>query len=96
VSGVLMADECPAAVGDEIINDLKDKEGVDGLIRLPKREPWARRARLRVRDPWHILAGHDLLFAGMRGNDRVRVMLSWFGREQSVVLRAEILEAVVI
>jgi hypothetical protein len=35
-------------------------------------------------DPWHILSGYDLEFAGMSPRERVRVMLEWFGRRQTI------------
>ena len=36
--------------------------------------------------PWHILSGYDLEFAGMSTRERVRVMLEWFGRRQTIAL----------
>ena len=34
----------------------------------------------------HILSGYDLEFAGMSTRERVRVMLEWFGRRQTIAL----------
>jgi hypothetical protein len=36
--------------------------------------------------PWHILSGYDLEFAGVSTRERVRVMLEWFGRRQTIAL----------
>ena len=55
-----------------------------GPIRLLKRDFFTRGQKLKVKDPWHILSGYDLEFAGMSTRERVRVMLEWFGRSQSL------------
>jgi hypothetical protein len=41
---------------------------------------------IAIKDPWHILSGYDLEFAGMSTRERVRVMLEWFGRRQTIAL----------
>jgi hypothetical protein len=52
------------------------------------------RSGLRVKDLWHVLHGRDLTFQGMRGIDRVRVMLAWFGQAQFVDLDVHLVQAV--
>ena len=47
---------------------------------------FTRGQKLKVKDPWHILSGYDLEFAGMSTRERVRVMLEWFGRRQTIAL----------
>jgi hypothetical protein len=73
--------------GDEVIEAIKQQAGPDGVIELNRpadarwvREPFDRGQILRVRDVWHVLHGRDLTFQGMRAQDRVRVMLTWFGQ----------------
>ena len=78
-----MSDDRPASVADIVVEELRKKE-INGLIRLPKRDFFTRGQKLKVKDPWHILSGYDLEFAGM--STRVRVMLEWFGRRQTIAL----------
>ena len=68
-----------------IVEELRKKE-INGLIRLPKRDFFTRGQKLKVKDPWHILSGYDLEFAGRSTRERVRVMLEWFGRRQTIAL----------
>ena len=70
------------SVADIVVEELRKKE-INGPIRLPKRDFFTRGQKLKVKDPWHILSGYDLEFAGMSTRERVRVMLEWFGRRQT-------------
>ena len=72
-----MSDDTPASVADIVVEELRMKE-INGPIRLPKRDFFTRGQKLKVKDPWHILSGYDL--------ERVRVMLEWFGRRQTIAL----------
>jgi hypothetical protein len=67
------------------LEELRKKE-INGPIRLPKRDFFTRGQKLKVKDPWHILSSYDLEFAGMSTRERVRVMLGWFGRRQTIAL----------
>ena len=80
-----MSDDRPASVADIVVEELRKKE-INGPIRLPKRDFFTRGRKLKVKDPWHILSGYDLEFAGMSTRERVRVMLEWFGRRQTIAL----------
>jgi transcription antitermination factor NusG len=66
----------PAVIGDHIIDELKGREK-DGLVVLP--EP----PRLRPGDPVRVttglLAGALGIYAGMRGTERVAVLLGFLG-----------------
>jgi hypothetical protein len=68
------------------LEELRKKE-INGSIRLPKRDFFTRGQKLKVKDPWHILSGYDVEFAGMSTRERVRVMLEWFGRRQTIALQ---------
>ena len=57
--------------GAPIVEELRKKE-INGPIRLPKRDFFTRGQKLKVKDPWHILSGYDLEFAGMSTRERVR------------------------
>ena len=80
-----MSDDRPASVADIVVEELRKKE-INGPIRLPKWDFFTRGQKLKVKDPWHILSGYDLEFAGMSTRERVRVMLEWFGRRQTIAL----------
>ena len=69
-----MSDDRPASVADIVVEELRKKE-INGLIRLPKRDFFTRGQKLKVKDPWHILSGYDLEFAGMS----TRVRVCWSG-----------------
>ena len=72
-------------MADIVVEELRKKE-INGPIRLPKRDFFTRGQKLKVKDAWHILSGYDLEFAGMSTRERVRVMLEWFGRRQTIAL----------
>ncbi len=79
-------DGFPALMRDQVIDALRAHEDYKGLIKLPKRPWFSKHQILRTKDPWHVLAGHDLVFKSMAGKDRIRVMMQWLGREQLVTL----------
>ncbi len=85
--------------GSEVISHIKSQEGRDGVILLPRQtpllrgEPFERGQVLHVKDRWHALSGRDLLFAGMKGRDRVQVMLSWFGTERVIDIDLRLVSA---
>jgi transcriptional antiterminator RfaH len=68
----------PASVADAIVMELRNREGKDGLIHLPQPP------QLRPGDPVRItkglLCGLSGLYAGMRGHERVAVLLSALGK----------------
>ena len=79
VIALLAASNCePASVADAIVMDLRRREGTDGLIRLPQLP------QLKPGDPVRItrglLCGLSGLYAGMRGHERVAVLLSALGK----------------
>ena len=78
-----IGEQWPASVADIVVEELRKKE-INGPIRLPKWDFFTRGQK--VKDPWHILSGYDLEFAGMSTRERVRVMLEWFGRRQTIAL----------
>jgi len=80
-----MSDDRPASVAGIVVEELRKKE-INGPIRLQKRDFFTRGQKLKVKDPWHVLSGYDLEFTGMSTRERVRVMLEWFGRRQTIAL----------
>lgn len=73
----------PAAVPDRVIDELRARQGRDGLVRLPPPPP-----ALAFGDPVRIrggpLVGLHGLFAGMAPHDRVLVLLDLLGRQRSI------------
>jgi transcriptional antiterminator RfaH len=65
----------PAIVADAIVMELRNREGKDGLIRLPQLKPGD---PVRIRKG--LLRGLSGLYAGMRGQERVAVLLSALGK----------------
>ena len=60
-----------ASVADIVVEELRKKE-INRPIRLPKKGFFTRGQKLKVKDPWHILSGYDLEFAGMSTRERAR------------------------
>ena len=83
-----MSDDRSASVADIVVDELRKKE-INRPIRLPKRDFLTRGQKLKVKDPWHILSGYDLEFAGMSTRERVRVMPIIALREPDPTARVE-------
>jgi transcriptional antiterminator RfaH len=89
VVALLMNGSGPARVADHIINELKSRER-DGFVQLPAAlrprplAPFKASDRVKVIDgPMRGFAG---LVAGMRGAERIAVLLQLLGSERSVEL----------
>lgn len=75
VTGLIMNGAGPARVADHIIDEIRSRE-VRGLIELPRRELVPGDAIRISRGP---LVGQLGLFQGMRGSERVLVLLQMLG-----------------
>jgi len=81
VAGVIMAGESPGIVPPAVIEQLRSRLDIDGLVRLPKRQ---RGDRVQImRGPF---AKRTALYLGMSARDRVRVLLSVMGGQTSVLI----------
>ena len=76
--------EAPAKVPDKMIDDLKKREGRDGLIVLPSAPGFQRGDVVRITGG--ILAGQVALYEGMRGSERIAVLFRWLGSERTVLV----------
>jgi transcriptional antiterminator RfaH len=91
VINVILDGERPAKVPDQVIDRLKAQE-VGGLVVLP-RAPGLQRG-----DKVQIVHGafnqHLAIYQGMRGVQRVEVLLRFLGTQQRVTLRRKDIRAV--
>lgn len=87
ISYLLMDDTGPAKVPEAVITSIKAKEDRDGFIILgdnSKPERFAKGQTVHTSDG--PLSGLDLIYDGMAGCDRVRVLTSLLGRFVPVLL----------
>jgi hypothetical protein len=87
-----MSDDRPASVADIVVEELRQKE-INRPIRLPKRDFFTRGQKLKVKDPWHILSGYDLEFAGGQSSNQASGMRRrrdrWGSPKRAVESRAD-------
>lgn len=81
---LLMTDDLPAKVNDRVINSIQKREGVNGLVKLPKPPGLERGQKVTIKAG--SFAGHVGVYDGMIGVDRVRVLLALLGRSVPVSL----------
>jgi transcriptional antiterminator RfaH len=88
--GLVMNGGGPAHVGDDVIAELRSREGSDGLIALPK--PRGPKLGARMKVTAGPFAGQFGLYAGMRPHQRVAVLLTLLGSQQRVSLSRDAIE----
>lgn len=74
----------PARVPDGVIDDLRKREGSDGLIRLPKPPGLQRGDRVHVTGG--VFSGLDGLYDDMVPCDRIKILLTILGAARTVEL----------
>jgi transcription antitermination factor NusG len=93
ITQVLLNGERPAAIPDPYIDDLRAREGPDGLVRLPQARP-----EFMHGDQIRIMAGplqnRFAIFAGMLPRERVAVLIAMLGSERLVDLDQRDIEPV--
>jgi len=92
VSHLIMADGGPAVIPASTIDTLKSREDENGFIVLGKiKSP----ERFCKGDPVRAiegpLTGLDLIYDGMSGHDRVKVLASLLGRQVQVTIEERVL-----
>jgi transcriptional antiterminator RfaH len=83
VISLILDGERPARVPDQIIDRIKAQE-VNGLVVLPK-VPGLKRGD-KVRIVHGALIGNLAIYEGMRGRQRVEVLLTFLGSQQRITL----------
>jgi transcription antitermination factor NusG len=85
------ADWCRGALGvvpQHVIDELRAREGRDGIIRLdPPRRRKYRAGQMVRATPRSLLSGLTGIVTGMSGEDRVKVLFDLLGRKTAVTLR---------
>jgi transcription antitermination factor NusG len=96
VASLIMNGLGPAHLADDAIAEIRSREH-NGLIDLPKPLSLSRR-RLRSGDPVCIVHGPFIgrlaVYAGMKPQERVEVLLCLLGREQRVIMAKQDIEAI--
>jgi transcription antitermination factor NusG len=91
-----MAGDAPAVLADAIIDELKGREGKDGLIRLPKRKSLNGGSLFAPGDTVRVKAGPmsglSGLVQGLKPHQRIEVLLTMLGSLQRVELAAASVE----
>lgn len=91
ISYVLMGNEGPQLVADALIQRIKEREDKNGLYQLiapPRFKPGA-----KVKAEKGPLAGVALIYEGMSGHDRVKVLADLLGRSTIVIIEEKLLVA---
>lgn len=94
VSYVLMNDDGPATISDEIIDSIRSKENERGLIdlRSDKPEKFVKGEAVRATDG--VFQGLDLIYDQRLGDrERVRVLADLLGRQVPVIIEEKVLVA---
>lgn len=87
VSGLVTFGERPASVKDGVIDELRDREDVDGVIRLAAVSPFQEGDAVEVTEgPLSHVKG---LFSAKTANERGIVLMSLLGREVPVKLNQQ-------
>jgi transcriptional antiterminator RfaH len=91
VNRILCNGDEPAVVADAVIEALRQREGKNGLIELPKAPAFAAGDKVRlVKGAFGDCIG---LFEGMRDKERVSVLLDLLGRKVRLLLDADLVAA---
>ena len=87
VSSLIMCGpERPGLVEDAVVEELRGREGPDGLVALPDSRGFSNGKRVRIEDG--PLWGLDALYDGQSGAERCYVLISLMGR----IVRAQVRE----
>jgi transcription antitermination factor NusG len=90
IFGLIMNGDAPAVLADAIIDELRGREGRDGLIRLPKRKSLNGGSLFAPGDQVRVasgpMSGLSGLVQGMKPHARIEVLLMMLGALQRVEL----------
>ena len=92
VSRLIMNEDKPAVVPDDIINSLRSREDSKGLISLPELGKFKKGDNLCLADG--PFSGYNVLYDGMSDTDRSRVLIDLLGRKVIIEVNDGSLSAV--
>jgi transcriptional antiterminator RfaH len=81
----------PAAIGTQVIDELRGREDERGFVRLDQRPRFAAGDKVRVLDG--VFSTCLGLFEGMSDGERVTILLDLLGRKVRVVLDGDLVTA---
>ena len=88
VTGVLKwDDDRPAQLPQEVIDELKERSGLDGVIRFDSRRKRKFNVGATVRAMNGALTGHTGVVEHLQSKDRLQVLFDMFGRKTTVMMR---------
>jgi transcription antitermination factor NusG len=92
IFGLIMSGDAPALLADAVIEELRSREGRDGLIRLPKRKSLNGGSLFAPGDQVRVasgpMSGLSGLVQGMKPHARIEVLLTMLGGLQRVEMPA--------
>jgi transcriptional antiterminator RfaH len=91
ISYLLMQEERPISVSTVVIGDLKGQEIDEGIVPLHSMVSFIKGDKVRVLEG--IFEGQVVTFEGLDDKQRVRLLLSFLGREMNVSLPLSAVEA---
>lgn len=92
VVGLLMNNQMPAMLPEEVIHTLKAQESENGVLTDRVLALFSVKDSVRVLDG--PFAGHEGTIAGFTDQQRVEILLNFLGREIKVAMQSTILERV--
>lgn len=91
IASIVMVGERPAFLPVRAIDDLRKREGDDGVIALPQRERFKDGDVVRIGSG--AFRGHTGIYKGANDQQRVAVLLNLLGRRTRVLIGDETIEA---
>ncbi len=91
IRGVVLRGESPATMARKIIDDMRERENKDGLIKLPKITPYEKDQKLLItKGPF---AGQTGLYDGQSDQQRALLLLNFLGGTVKVLFGKDALQA---
>jgi transcriptional antiterminator RfaH len=91
ISYVLMGEEGPQLIPDKIIELIKSREDKSGLFQLTQPPKFTLGAKVKTQEG--PLAGLSLIYEGMAGPDRAKILVELLGRAVRATLEEKLLTA---
>ena len=93
ISYLLMSEGGPQTISDSAIDAIRAREGDDGLFQLVKVQTERFKRGETVKAKEGPFAGLPMIYEGMSGHDRVKLLLNLLGRQSVVTIEEKLLTA---